>query len=104
MDCRTRARHEGGRLLAQRLGELVRAIVHDTRPERLVLSGGDTSSQVAKALAPDGLVVAARLARGAPLCRMVSGDARLDGLEIAMKGGQMGGHDMFVIARDGNDS
>ncbi|HEU0202458.1 MAG TPA: nucleotide-binding domain containing protein, partial [Burkholderiaceae bacterium] len=65
-------------------------------------SGGDTSSQVTKVLAPDALVVAARLARGAPLCRFISSDARVDGLEVALKGGQMGDVEFFEKARRGN--
>lgn len=71
---------------------------------RLLLSGGDTSSYVTKVLAPDAIVVAARLAPGAPLCRFVRGDARLDGLEVALKGGQMGDVDFFERARRGSPS
>ncbi len=99
---RERARQEGGRLLGQRLGEVAREILRQRPVERLLLSGGDTSSQVTQALAPDGLVVAARLARGAPLCRMVAG-ARpwLDGLQVALKGGQMGDASFYETARAG---
>jgi len=68
---------------------------------RLLLSGGDTSSQIVKALAPQSLQVAARLSPGAPLCRMVSGESWLDGLEVALKGGQMGDIDFFQTARLG---
>lgn len=95
------ARHEGGRLLGQRLGWIARAILQKRPLKRLLLSGGDTSSQVTKALAPEGLVVAARLAKGAPLCRMVSGDPWLDGLEVALKGGQIGDAEFFVTAKSG---
>jgi uncharacterized protein YgbK (DUF1537 family) len=69
---------------------------------RLLLSGGDTSSYVTQVLAPDALVVAARLAPGAPLCRFVSADSRIDGLEVALKGGQMGDANFFEKARRGN--
>ena len=40
--------------------------------ERLLLSGGDTSSLITQHLAPQALQVAARLAPGAPLCRVLS--------------------------------
>ena len=45
--------------------------------------------------------MAASLAPGAPLCRAWSEDPRRDGLEIVLKGGQMGGPDFFVSVRDG---
>lgn len=91
----------GGRLLAQRLGLITQTLVNDSGLKRIVISGGDTSSQVAKVLAPDALEVAARLAPGAPLCRMISTSVILDGMEIALKGGQMGDIDYFVKARAG---
>ncbi len=97
-----RARQEGGRLLGQRLGLVVRSIMQQRPLRRLLLSGGDTSSQVTQALAPAGLVVAARLTRGAPLCRFVApGEPWLDGVEVALKGGQMGDANFFETARAG---
>ena len=98
---RERARHEGGRLLGQRLGQIAREVLRTVAVERLLLSGGDTSSQIVKALAPEALLVAARLSPGAPLCRLVSGESWLDGLEVALKGGQMGDIDFFQTARLG---
>ena len=99
---REQARHQGGRKLGMRLGHVVREILRAVPLQRLLLSGGDTSSQVTKVLAPDALVVAARLARGAPLCRFVSADERVNGLEVALKGGQMGDVEFFEKARRGN--
>lgn len=95
------ARHEAGRRLGRRLGQLTQAILRAEPLQRLLLSGGDTSSQIVKALAPDALVVAARLAPGAPLCRMVSAQPWLQGLEVALKGGQMGEAQFFETARLG---
>lgn len=95
------ARHEGGRLLGMRLGEVVREVLRARPVPRLLLSGGDTSSQITKVLGPDALVIVARIAPGAPLCRFVSAAGRFDGLEVTLKGGQMGGADFFVAARDG---
>jgi uncharacterized protein YgbK (DUF1537 family) len=43
----------------------------------------------------------ARLAPGAPLCRAWSREPRRDGLEIVLKGGQMGGTGFFGSVRDG---
>lgn len=92
------ARHEGGRRLGQQLGEVVARILEAVPLPRLLVSGGDTSSQVTQALGPDALQVAARLAPGAPLCRMAAPGRHLDGMEVALKGGQMGGTDYFVRA------
>jgi 3-oxoisoapionate kinase len=99
-----RARHEGGRALGERMGAIVREILDAFPLKRLLVSGGDTSSQVTKALGPQALVVVARLAPGAPLCRMVGGGARVDGLEVALKGGQMGDASYFELARRGRSA
>jgi uncharacterized protein YgbK (DUF1537 family) len=69
---------------------------------RLLLSGGDTSSQITQRLAPDALLIAARLAPGAPLCRALSRQPHLRDLQIALKGGQMGQADYFVKAQRGS--
>ena len=97
---RAQAKHEGGRTLGVRIGEILQDVLERVRLTRLLVSGGDTSSQVTQVLAPDALTVAARLAPGAPLCRMHARSA-LDGMEIALKGGQMGGVDFFERARRG---
>jgi uncharacterized protein YgbK (DUF1537 family) len=98
---RERARHEAGRQLGRRLGLLTQAILCEEPIERLLLSGGDTSSQIVKTLGPDALLVAARLTPGAPLCRLVSDQPSLDGLEVALKGGQMGHTEFYETARCG---
>lgn len=98
---RAEARHQGGRALGQKLGEITCALLARQPLRRIVLSGGDTSSQVTQVLAPDALSVVARLAPGAPLCRLHAAGSPLDGLEVALKGGQMGDTDYFIKARDG---
>ncbi len=98
---RDEAKHEGGRLLGQRLGQLVDTVLRAMPLRRLVLSGGDTASQITQRLAPDALLIAARLAPGAPLCRVVSRRPHLQQLQIALKGGQMGQLDYFVKALHG---
>lgn len=98
---RAEAKHAGGRLLGQRMGQIVEQVLHAVPLRRLILSGGDTSSQVTQQLAPDALLIAARLAPGAPLCRVVSQAPHLRHLQIALKGGQMGQADYFVKALRG---
>ena len=98
---REQAKHEGGRLLGQRLGQLVDRALRAVPLRRLLLSGGDTSSQITQQLAPDALRIAARLAPGAPLCQVVAQAPHLRQLQIALKGGQMGQADYFVTALHG---
>lgn len=96
------ARHQSGRLVSDQLGAVVDAVVRGHPLRRIVLSGGDTSSRVTQALAPDALEIRARLAPGAPLCAVLSSAPHLSGLELALKGGQMGGTDYFVRALRGS--
>jgi uncharacterized protein YgbK (DUF1537 family) len=42
------------------------------------------------------------LAPGAPLCTVLSSEPHLRGLELALKGGQMGSADYFVSALRGS--
>ena len=98
---RDQAKHLGGRQLGQQLGQLVDALLRQHPLQRVVLSGGDTSSQITRCLAPDALQIAAALSPGAPLCVALSDQAHLKGLQIALKGGQMGQADYFLRARDG---
>lgn len=96
------AMHGGGRLLAMRLGEIVERILVEIPTRRLLLSGGDTSSQITQVLAPDALEIEARLSPGAPLCRVISDKPHLEGMQVALKGGQMGDASFFVRALRGS--
>ncbi|SDG72573.1 Uncharacterized conserved protein YgbK, DUF1537 family [Bradyrhizobium sp. Rc2d] len=89
------AKHEGGRDLGRKLGQLVSDILDVVPLKRLLLSGGDTSSQVAQLLDIDALEIAARISPGVPLCRARATRGRLDGLQIAFKGGQLGEEKFF---------
>jgi uncharacterized protein YgbK (DUF1537 family) len=66
-----------------------------------VVAGGDSSGEVASALGISALSVAGGLAPGAPLCRAWSDDVRRDGLEIVLKGGQIGEASFFGAVREG---
>jgi uncharacterized protein YgbK (DUF1537 family) len=54
-----------------------------------------------KQLGLEALTFLASLAPGVPLCRAFAPGSPFDGLELALKGGQMGGEEFFVRARDG---
>jgi 3-oxoisoapionate kinase len=85
------------------LGRLMLALVQQTGVRRVVLCGGDTSSHAVQQLGLTALTFAGTLAPGAPLCRAHAEEATgLDGLELVLKGGQIGPEDFFRIARYGN--
>ena len=71
-------------------GRLLSSIMAAVAIRRLVVAGGDTSSLAVKSLDIWGLSYRAAPVPGAPLCRTHSDDPRLDGLDIVLKGGQMG--------------
>jgi uncharacterized protein YgbK (DUF1537 family) len=94
----------GGRhRVGQALGRIARAAIATQGLTRAILAGGDTSSHALGEL--DIFALTTRLplpaTPGSPLCAAASTDPALDGLEIAMKGGQVGGDDYFVALRDG---
>lgn len=66
---------------------------------RAVVAGGDTSGFALTQLGLRALTALAPMEPGAPLMRAHGGP--FDGLEIALKGGQMGGPDLLVRLRDG---
>ncbi len=68
---------------------------------RVAVAGGDSSGEVAAAMGVQALTMCARLAPGAPLCRAWSQNSARDGVELVLKGGQMGGTDFFGSVRDG---
>lgn len=90
-----------GRRLGDHLGRLLRAILSQHRPPRVVVAGGDTSGFVAQALGIQILEPIAQAATASPLCRTHAADPDVDGLEILMKGGQVGKREYFVSVRTG---
>jgi uncharacterized protein YgbK (DUF1537 family) len=82
------------------LGQILRDIVGAAKLRRAVISGGDTSGRAAAMLGIDALTAIAKLAPGAPLCR-AHATGGFDGLEIALKGGQVGQPDFFLPVKQG---
>jgi uncharacterized protein YgbK (DUF1537 family) len=68
---------------------------------RLLFAGGDTSSHGVAQLGIDALTWAAPIGRGAPLGRAHAADPAIDGLELVLKGGQMGSDGFFEAVRQG---
>jgi 3-oxoisoapionate kinase len=83
------------------LGRLLDRVMREAGISRGVIAGGDTSGHAAMTLGIYALTALAPIAPGAPLCRGHSDDPAHAGLEIALKGGQMGRPDYFLAARGG---
>ena len=81
------------------LGEVLRKVLVRSGLRRAVVAGGDTSSHATQQLGLQALTFAAPLAPGSPLCRAHSDVAELDGIEVSLKGGQMGQEDFFLRAK-----
>ena len=88
-------------IVGSALAQIMRRIVNETAINRLVIAGGDSSGAVASALDIAALTVSAQLLPGAPLCRAWSGSPRMDGIEIVLKGGQIGTANFFGLALQG---
>jgi 3-oxoisoapionate kinase len=87
--------------LGEQQGILLRELLQASKLSRACVAGGDTSSHVVRQLGIYALGLRTPLAPGSPLCRVYSHDARFDGLELAMKGGQHGRPDYFDCVRRG---
>lgn len=97
LDSSNGARHRLGRALGRIQSELVaRAGL-----ARAVVAGGDTSSHALGEMGIAALTLKMPLPQtpGSPLCIAHGGPA--DGLQIALKGGQVGGDDYFSMIRAG---
>lgn len=90
-----------GEKLGQALGRVAGQVVRRAGLKRLLFAGGDTSSHGVAQLGIDALTWAAPIERGAPLVRAHAADPAIDGLELVLKGGQMGGDDFFEVVRRG---
>ena len=95
---------EAQQSLGDALGEIAVSLTQRHALSRLVLAGGDTSGRIVGHLPIDALEAVSPLARGAPICRAYSADSRFDGMELVLKGGQVGDTDFFVSAKAGTST
>lgn len=88
--------------LGHALGSLVAQVRVRTGLSRIAICGGDTSSHALSELNVEALSAVAPLAPGAPLCRVHSQSSPdIDGLEVTLKGGQMGPPAFFEHMKTG---
>ncbi len=82
--------------LAIQMGKLLYALLLRSGVRRVVIAGGDTSSHAVRQLGLYALTFHAPLAPGAPLCDAHTEDQQLRGLQLVLKGGQIGQDDFFT--------
>lgn len=90
-----------GEMLGTQLGRIGKQVVEQTGLRRMAIAGGDTSGFAVKELGIDALEMIWPAAPGAPLCRCHSQQESMHGLELALKGGQLGQEDYFGRLRQG---
>lgn len=91
---------QANEMIGTALGRILDGILRETGLRRAVISGGDTSGHGMRALGIEALQALAPTIPAAPLC-VGHGGGRHDGLQIALKGGQMGSEDFFGWIREG---
>ncbi len=86
--------------VGETLGRILGSIVDKGKLRRAVISGGDTSGYAARQLGIFALTALAPTIPGAAIFQ-AHADGHFDGLELALKGGQMGSPDYFGRIRAG---
>jgi uncharacterized protein YgbK (DUF1537 family) len=85
------------------LGKLLHRLASASGVSRLAVAGGDTSGHVVDAFGLSALTMRATLAPGGPLCWGYIEAGKPPALEIALKGGQIGGPRYFSSVREGRN-
>lgn len=91
---------EVNREIGSALGKILHQTLVKSGTRRAVVSGGDTSGYATQQLGIYALSALAPTIPGASLFK-AHADGPMDGLELALKGGQMGSPDYFGWIRDG---
>ncbi|WP_243061705.1 four-carbon acid sugar kinase family protein [Humibacter sp. RRB41] len=82
--------------IAARAAEFVSAAANSGASRRIVVCGGDTSSRVTSLLGVDSLSIAANPWANIVVLHAHSSDQAMDGLELVLKGGQVGDDDFLL--------
>jgi uncharacterized protein YgbK (DUF1537 family) len=97
-----------GRRLGEEQGRILREILEETGIRRVCVAGGDTSGHTAPALDIYALEFLVPAGPGSPICRGHARSETFDGIQIALKGGQVetenDAADYFGVVRDGGVS
>jgi uncharacterized protein YgbK (DUF1537 family) len=90
------------RLIGSALADVMNGILDQTNIRRIAIAGGDSAGEVASTLEIQALTIVSSLAPGSPLCRAWSKKLTRDGMEVVLKGGQIGSENFFGMVRDGD--
>nr|WP_314845453.1 four-carbon acid sugar kinase family protein [uncultured Microbacterium sp.] len=81
----------------ERIAEVAAAVIRATTgsTRRVIVAGGDTSGRVTRLLGVTSLAIAANPVGNVVLLRAASDEKGIDGLELLLKGGQVGADSLF---------
>ena len=82
--------------IAEAAASVISSVVRDGASRRVVVCGGDTSSRVTRLLGVEALSIAANPWGNVVLLRAHATDGGLDGVELLLKGGQVGADSLFT--------
>jgi len=86
--------------LGHALGRVTAEVLRLTGLRRVAVAGGDTSGRVLAHLRVGALVLDTASVDRDPVCYIRSDDTDMDGVQVALKGGQTGGVHYFTDIRD----
>jgi uncharacterized protein YgbK (DUF1537 family) len=92
-----------GEFIGRQLGRWTREIMLATGISRVIVAGGDTSGFVTREMGIYGLEMLLPVSPGAPLCKAYSLEEQIKGIELALKGGQLGGPHYFSDVRQASN-
>ncbi|WP_194396648.1 four-carbon acid sugar kinase family protein [Microbacterium atlanticum] len=90
---------DGTRLLeaiAAAAASVISAVAREGASRRVIVCGGDTSSRVTRLLGVQALSIAANPWGNVVLLRAHAADPAVDGVELLLKGGQVGADSLFI--------
>jgi 3-oxoisoapionate kinase len=87
--------------LGTALGIIAKEAAEKASVKRIVIAGGDTSSYAARAMEIEAVEMIAPIVSGAPLCKVISKNKSINGLEVNFKGGQVGSENYFELLLNG---
>ncbi len=82
--------------IAEAAASIVSSIVREGVSRRVIVCGGDTSSRVTRLLGVESLSIAANPWGNVVLLRAHAADPAVDGVELLLKGGQVGADSLFT--------
>lgn len=89
------------KIVGHAFGRLMQRAVEDAGVRRLLVAGGDTSGYTMHGLDAYAIEIESNFVVAGALCRLCSTNPNVEGVQIMLKGGQVGGEDLFEAVRMG---